>query len=286
MLSRAAHWYADRGLFVFPLVPGRKTPAVEDWKHQATMDHLEIARIWRRAPYNIGIATGPSGLLVIDLDLPKDSDDQTPEPWRSRGAAAGADVFRLAAADAGHPAPTDTYSVTTPSTGQHLYFRQPAEHKLGNTAGRLGWKIDTRGHGGYVVAAGSITRQGQYRATSTRPPAQLPSWITTELTATPTTVSSSPAPSALRNSNVYALAALTKELDKLLAATTGHRNHALNRAAFVLGQLVGAQLLNQAVVRDELVSAADRIGLGRTEAERTINSGLTAGTRQPRARTA
>jgi hypothetical protein len=54
MLSRAAHWHADQGLFVFPLAPGRKVPAVEkDWEHQATTDHLDIARTWRQAPYNL-----------------------------------------------------------------------------------------------------------------------------------------------------------------------------------------------------------------------------------------
>ncbi len=28
-LSRAANWHADHGMAVFPLVPGRKVPAVE-----------------------------------------------------------------------------------------------------------------------------------------------------------------------------------------------------------------------------------------------------------------
>jgi integrase/recombinase XerD len=54
MLSRAAHWHADHGMAVFPLAPGRKVPAVEkDWEHEATTDHLAIARTWRHAPYNL-----------------------------------------------------------------------------------------------------------------------------------------------------------------------------------------------------------------------------------------
>ncbi len=80
-----------------------------------------------------------------------------------------------------------------------------------------------------------------------------------------------------KGASAYTLAALTGELEKVLAAAPGQRNDTLNRAAFALGQLVGAQLLGQHIARDELVSAAGRIGLPRNEAERTITSGLTAG---------
>ena len=63
----------------------------------------------------------------------------------------------------------------------------PAGAGLRNTAGRLGWKIDTRGHGGFVVAAGSLRRDGRYRITRHREIAPLPAWLTRALTpATPT----------------------------------------------------------------------------------------------------
>jgi hypothetical protein len=284
-LSRAAHWHADQGFAVFPLAPRRKVPAVENWAAAATTDHLAIARAWRKAPYNIGVAAGPSGLLVVDLDQPKNPTDVAPEPWRSREAATGADVLALVAAD--HAASTPpTYTVTTPSGGQHLYYRQPRSRQLGNSAGRIGWKIDTRGHGGYVVGAGSITASGRYRAEPTTAPQPLPNWIIDILDTTPPPGQAQPPTPILRNTSSYVLAALTGELDKVLDATPGQRNDTLNRAAFALGQLVGAQLLDHHVARDELVSAADRIGLPRAEAQRTITSGLTAGTHHPRHRTA
>ncbi|WP_132195455.1 MULTISPECIES: hypothetical protein [Kribbella] len=88
------------------------------------------------------------------------------------------------------------------------------------------------------------------------------------------------------NASAYTLAALTGELDKVLAATPGHRNDTLNRAAFALGQLAGAYLLDETTARDELISAAQRIGLPSGEADRTITSGLIAGARHPRRRTA
>jgi hypothetical protein len=285
-LSRAAHWHADHGMAVFPLVPGCKVPAVrKDWEHRATTDHLTIARTWRRAPYNIGVAAGPSGLLVVDLDQPKSPRDEAPEPWRERGAASGADVLALVAGDRAGSLPP-TYTVTTPSGGQHLYYRQPAAEQLGNSAGRIGWKIDTRGHGGYVVGAGSITVDGRYLAADIIAPQPLPSWIINALDRPIAVAEAAQRPAGLRNSDAYTLAALTRELEKVLAAVPGHRNDTLNRAAFALGQMVGAQLLDPRIARDELVSAAGRIGLPRAEAERTITSGLTAGTRNPRQRSA
>ncbi|MEV0087262.1 bifunctional DNA primase/polymerase [Saccharopolyspora sp. NPDC050642] len=50
-----------------------------------------------------------------------------PVRWADRGAANGMDVFRLICADAGHPVPLDTFTVTTPSGGTHLYFTAPAD---------------------------------------------------------------------------------------------------------------------------------------------------------------
>ncbi|GAB2580392.1 bifunctional DNA primase/polymerase [Kribbella endophytica] len=277
-LARAAHWHAARGLAVFPLSPGSKIPAVEDWPHVATTDRDQITLWWREAAYNVGVATGPSGLLAVDLDQPRTPDQVAPAT--ARGATCGRDVLDQLAEAAGQRLPR-TWSVTTPSGGQHLYFRRPDGTELGNTAGRLGWKIDTRGVGGYVVGAGSMIQGQRYRADVIRRPALLPDWIAVNLTPPPPPAES---PSAPHNADAYALAALSGELDNLLDATEGHRNHALNRAAFLLGQLVAGGALDQATVHDELLSAAERIRLSRAEAERTIRSGLRGGAQHPRSR--
>ncbi|MGY4771221.1 bifunctional DNA primase/polymerase [Kribbella sp. CWNU-51] len=280
-LARAALWHAARGLAVFPLGPGSKVPAIEDWPHMATTDSDQIMRWWREAPYNIGVATGPSGLLVIDLDQPKRGSEPPPEPWRSQGVTCGRDVLDQLAAEAGQAMPR-TWSVSTPSGGQHLYYRQPTRTDLGNTAGRLGWKIDTRGHGGYVVGAGSVIQGHRYRADVIRRPADLPDWIIAALRAQDVNSVSSRAGTPCRLGGAYGLKALTGQLDKLLASTPGHRNDDLNGAAYALGRVAAAGALQPQVIRDELLSAATRIGLGRREAERTIESGLTAGLRNPR----
>jgi hypothetical protein len=57
----------------------------------------------------------------------------------------------------------------------------------------------------------------------------------------------------------------------------GTRNDTLNRAAWSLGRLVGAALLDEPTVVRALSAAARRSGLSRTETMRTIRSGLRAG---------
>jgi hypothetical protein len=87
----------------------------------------------------------------------------------------------------------------------------------------------------------------------------------------------------------YARAALAREAARVRAAPPGTCNDTLNRAAFNLGQLVAAGLLDADQVREVLLAAAlaapttghaDR----ERKAEATIASGLRAGAAKPRRR--
>src|SRR6185312_3688219 len=80
----------------------------------------------------------------------------------------------------------------------------------------------------------------------------------------------------------YGPAALHREAEHVAATRTGGRNHALNRAAFSLGQLIATGHLTEAEVITTLTDAALEAGLDQIEAARTIASGLTAGQRHPR----
>ena len=82
--------------------------------------------------------------------------------------------------------------------------------------------------------------------------------------------------------NGRAVKALDDEASKLRTAPSGGRNHRLNRAAFSLGQIVGAGLLDADTVTNELHHAALGAGLGAREATSTIRSGLQAGMARPR----
>jgi len=107
--------------------------------------------------YNVGIAPGPSGLLVIDLDAPKPG-QVTPPRWREPGISDGTGVLTVLCEEAGEPFPGETFTVRTGRGRLHLYFTAPPGTALRNASGEhggLGWLIDTRAHGGYILAPGS-----------------------------------------------------------------------------------------------------------------------------------
>lgn len=180
----------------------------------------------------------------------------------------------------------DTYAVRTGSGGLHLYFRASETAELRNTAGQLGWLIDTRAAGGYVVGAGSIVRGRRYELLNDREPAPLPGWIAGRLTAPSPAATAHSAWELLRRGadkrTRYANAALTAEVQRVLEAGEGTRNDTLVRAAFALGQLVGAGVLPDDLVTEALTAAGQAIGLSPRECAATIASGLRSGRARPR----
>jgi Bifunctional DNA primase/polymerase, N-terminal len=289
---------ADAGWHVFPCAPGSKRPALrENWQDLATSDRGRIRAWWARQPYNIGIACGQSGLVVIDLDVAHDggngpsAPDERPGPdGRDAregldGPASGADALQRLCRAHGQRYPAGTYTVDTPSGGSHLYFTAP-ETPVRNSAGRLGPLIDVRADGGYVVGDGSLVGGRRYAARGDFLPLALPlpAWIARLLCGEPALPDlSRPLPALDRTQGrAYALAAFREETRRVAEARVGTRNDTLNRAAFSLGQLVAAGLIPPLPVMTGLADAAERAGLPDDEARRTIRSGMAAGARKPR----
>ncbi|MBK3627006.1 bifunctional DNA primase/polymerase [Streptomyces sp. MBT49] len=279
-LLYAAFDAAERGWAVLPLRPGDKRPALhgEDvcpgigdcagghrkWEERATIDPDRIRRAWGELPFNVGIATGPSGLVVVDLDMPKrKSSTDTPS---------GVTTFTALCERAEQDVPT-TRTVRTASGGVHLYFTAPASVRLGNTAGRLGKRIDTRAWGGYVVAPGSITRAGAYAVVNDVPPAPLPEWLSAQLTARQAVPVLTAAPSAIRASK-YAAAGLNAETASVRQAPEGERNATLLRAARAVGRFVAWGDLPREQVEEALQMAGEQAGLSSRSCMATIRSGL------------
>ncbi|MDP3890335.1 bifunctional DNA primase/polymerase [Nocardioides sp.] len=137
-----------------------KHPCVP-WAKQATTDPQQIAAWFTGNPRNVGIACGPSGLLVIDED--------------ERGE------LEKYAAGVGATVP-DTFTVAT-GRGTHFYFRADG-HDFGNAEHALkAYGVNVRGRGGFVVGPGSLHANGaRYRVTSDVPPAPIPPWLVAALT--------------------------------------------------------------------------------------------------------
>ncbi|WP_308284442.1 bifunctional DNA primase/polymerase [Pseudonocardia oceani] len=286
-LGAAAARAAGNGWRVFPAVPRGKLPAIADWENAATTDLDQITAWWRAMPSNVAVSTGRSGLLVVDLDVRHG----TSAGPRCVDALGGYDTLDRLAAAAGEAPPTDTYTVATPG-GLHLYFRQPDGVRLRNTQGALGANVDTRGHGGYVIAAGSVRAAGVYRVVRRRPVAELPDWLVTALTPPP-----APAPPRMPHRNpkpplpngraaAYLRAVVDGECAAVAAATVGHRHQTLLRAARRLGHWVGGSALSATAAHAALTDAArgyvDVEGYTAAQVDRDIADGIAYGAQLPR----
>jgi hypothetical protein len=165
----------------------------------------------------------------------------------------------------------------------HLYFRNPANATTAgqwrNTASKLGPLVDTRGAGGYVVAAGSVVDGKSYDVlVHAHPTARPPGWLATLLTnaqerpvATPTS-----APVTLRQPDRYVEAAVLAEIAAVAGAWEGARNNQLNKSAYALARFVASGQLDHDVAAHALRAAAMQAGLTSVEAVNTIRSAFNA----------
>lgn len=157
-----ALWNAGKGFKVFPIRPGCKKPPLFDKPYaRATTDACQIIEWWTRYPNaNIGIDT--TDMYVLDLD-PK----------------GGADAYESARLVGSTPG--ECFTVSTPSGGEHRYYRT-AEPYAGSIKS-LGVGLDTRGYHNYVLGAGSQTAAGTYRCGVDVPLARIPEQLRARLSA-------------------------------------------------------------------------------------------------------
>jgi hypothetical protein len=274
MMLEAALKLADDGRAVFPLIPRSKDPATKRGFHDATTNPATIRRYWRDADRNIGIRTGAaSGFWILDIDPGGDEH-----------------IRRL---EAEHGALPPTRSVITGRGGRHLWFKYCGPIQC--SAGRVAPHVDVRGDGGYAVAPCSTHENGNTYQWATDPRHELaiaPDWLV-HLTRKRASISERARVRVNPNhgshfSAAYGAAALDAESAALAAALPGTRNHALNRAAFALFQLVAGGELDGGIVENRLARACESNGLiaddGWHSVEKTIASGKRAGLQFPRSR--
>ncbi len=247
--------------------PG-KHPRLVGWPRLASTDPARVRGWWRRWPEaGVGMAAG-ARFDVLDVD-------------GEQGVVALRAALHIAPQE--HPGPV----ARSGGGGWHLLY---APSGLGNRAG-LAAGLDWRGRGGLIVAPPSRHASGGHYTWARPLTAVLPE-VPDELRRLldPPAGPAIPPPAGLAagRTAAWARGALRRERAAVAAARRGGRgrpgrNHTLNRAAFRLGQLVTAGLLDAATVTAELLAAADDCGLGQREARATIASGLAGATRKPRA---
>ncbi|MFJ3175262.1 bifunctional DNA primase/polymerase [Streptomyces roseus] len=335
-----ATWCARQGWPVHPLAPGRKTPVgncaacrvpghdrgacaclrAGRWCHgfhAATLDCDRIRQWWGARPdLGVGVATGPAGLVVIDIDA------HTRElPGRERllpgipiadtvdltGLANGFHTLGVLAALRGATSPADdetTLRVRTPSGGLHVWYRNEGglrwQCSAGSGSGRaLAWQVDVRANGGYIVAPGTVTPAGVYRPLgAVRGPAPLPGWLAGELERTGHLPAEAlpgprPVPPRARQAVIAAgggraapdrvLAGVLAEVAGCAAVPEGAAfSEKLNRAAYTAGGLVAAGHLAEAEALRALEDAAELARPGQEGRCRAIiRGGLSAGLARP-----
>jgi len=258
---------AHSGMPVFPCGPDKK-PKVR-WKEAATKDPETITLWWQQhVAALVALPTGArSGVFVIDLDVDRETGE---EIGKANFDALG---FRDLLRD------PEQIRVRTPSGGLHLYFRHPSEG-FGNTAGKLGPKIDTRGEGGYVIAPGSILPNGRVY----EPECEFEWWSLPDLPHELRQALSDgvlPIGHSIASENLGSAAwgetVLAHECQRVETAPEGTRNNALNAAAFSLGKVCATRALDANDVEVHLKAVALAAGLEPREIASTIASGMGAG---------
>lgn len=145
-------------------VDGHKTP-----EQRATTNAELLTAAWAQRPYNVGIATGPAGLLVVDLD--------TLKPEDPKGTPDGATSFAALCERAGQAAP-ETYRVRTARGGEHLYFTQPPAPGCTTPPGGSR-RRSTHGAGaGTSLLRGASPRTARTRSSTTVPRPYCPTGCT------------------------------------------------------------------------------------------------------------
>ncbi len=257
--ATCAMWWARRGFAVFPVVPRGKRPLGKLVPHgvkDSCREQETIAEWWRRAPKaNIGLAV-PNGVLVVDLD-----GDQACRNWVNLCGRNGE--------------PDQTLSVTT-GRGRHVYFKTSVQ--IGNSTGRIGPSIDTRGPGGYTIAPPSIHPGGAIYSLDGHciEISEAPRWLTDLALAgiKPGEMEIPPAPPLRATHGFGTLHAVEGIVRAVAGAKPGERNSLTYWGACRMREKIAEGAISCVLGQALLFEAARRTGLPKIEAHKTIASGI------------
>ena len=306
-----------------PAHPAHACPclATGGWCHgvrAATTDPARITIWWQHEPRAVpGVAAGPSGLVLADIDAHGDqlpphlatgllpgidlADEPIPrdvwdDPGRFRD---GRDTLTLLARLRGGPKPWlsgpehQPVTAATPSGGVHLWYQAPAPNlrqALSDPHGRYGlaWQIDLKAGWSYGIAPGATTTAGTYRIRGGDPtrPGRMPGWFAREVIRATTTAPRQPAtPPPLPapggpGPGAYLTTVIHRGAVQLAAMTDG-RKRALSALAYHAGGLLQWADADQDHVAGQLIDAGTAAGLRHSDATRIVHRAITNGISRP-----
>jgi len=344
--ARLALGLAAFGWHILPLSPASKRPlancpacrprrdgaahpaaacpcrAVGGWchgPHAATTNPATITAWWDHEPRAVpGVAAGPSGLVLIDIDAHNDplpprlatgllpGIDLAAEPiprqaWDNPGRHRdGRDTLALLTRLRGGPHPwppgLDYQPVTaaTPSGGTHLWYQAPAgglRQALADQRGRhgLAWQVDLKAGWSYGIAPGATTAAGTYRYDRGDParPGRTPTWLAREIirAATPRPAHPAPlppstVPGAGPGPGAYLATVITRSAAQLAALADG-RKRALSALAYHAGGLLDWSGADHDHITTRLIDAGTTAGLSPGSSARIVNRALANGLARP-----
>lgn len=305
--------------------PGHLTeacPCLADggWCHgvrAATTDPARITTWWRREPAAVpGVAAGPSGLALVDVDAhradlpPRLATGLLPgidlaaepipaaqwdDPVRFRD---GRDALILLARLRGGPRPWppdpehQPVAVGTPSGGAHLWYQAPADglrQALSDPHGRYGlaWQVDIKAGWSYGVAPGAITATGAYEVRPGDPvkPGCMPAWLVHEVirvtTAGPRQPINLPRSGPTGSGPAAYLNTVISRGTAQLVAMSDGRKRALSALAYHTGGLLAWSGQDREHIAGQLADAGTAAGLRPTDSVRIVRRAIANGEARP-----
>jgi hypothetical protein len=250
-----------------PVVPARgKRPDALHGYRSASRDPVEIRRLFAAAGNRAtGYGIAADGLVLLDEDRP--------------GALAEleARIGRLPA----------TMRVRSGGGGRHVYLRLPGhlDFELNFQAAKFPAGLEAKvGLGSGLIGPGSRYPNGEcYREMVPPPIAEAPGALLELLKRRPVPSAVPPSLPPSLGSTRYGSAALRRHSARVAAAQPGERRRTLNGAAYALGQLAGAGLLEAVEAADVLSQAAlaAAVPLPALEVRRTVAAALRDGLARP-----
>ena len=294
--------------------------AAGGWCHgvrAATIDPATITAWWRREPRAVpGVAAGPSGLVLVDIDahggppplnlatgllpgIDLAAEPIPPGAWADPAQFRdGSDTLVLLARLRGGPRPWPTgpehqpVTTATPSGGAHVWYQAPAPNlrqALSDPHGRYGlaWQIDLKAGWSYGIAPGATTIAGTYQIRGGDPthPGHMPTWLAREVlratTAAPRQPATPPPPSPGGTGPAAYLATVIGRGANQVATLTDGRKRALSALAYHVGGLLQWSGLPREHVTSQLIDAGTTAGLAPAISARIVNRAITNGVDRP-----